>query len=255
MNSPRFLTLTLTHRDCTLHSQVARLYDAFRELRRCSAWKQHVKGGVYAFEATLNSSKGTWHPHLHLVIDGEYFPHKLIRDAWHRVTGDSTIVHIEKVHNAHAQAKYLAEYVAAPAEVQHWENDRVCEYAEALHGRRLLHTFGTLHAANPDATEEPDAPRGFTQLASVAEIRELADDGNVHARAALELMTRAGGWITLLATPMLFTQRGGLPPLEEWESREVVRLIEAAIAPAEPDACTSPDPPPDALLYEVSPTR
>jgi hypothetical protein len=236
MDAPRFLTLTLAHSEQPLAAQVSRLYQCFKELRRNQCWKQHVHGGVYAFEVTRNQHKGSWHPHLHLVIDGDYFPHKMVKEAWLRVTGDSSIVHIEKVYSAYQQARYLAQYVAAPADVEKWQAEDLVEYAEALHGRRLLHTFGTLHNRKCDSDEEDKPIRGFNQLATVREVQELATEKNPHALRAIELMQRAGGWFAALTTKGLFSRLACPVPLEQWELMAICTEVELAVRPPPPVA-------------------
>lgn len=251
MNAPRFLTLTLKNAATPLGEQLDRLFDAFRRLRATPFWKQHVVGGVYSCEITWDKRSDTWHPHLHLVIDGAFMRQAEIADAWEAATGDSRIVWIEKVHDAARTAKYIAEYVNTPPMVHLWPAARFCEYALALHGRRVLHTFGSLHgAAAADAEPEEVEPKSVP-LCSVRELRERAAAGCRHAEEACELMRRMGGFWALLATPMFTISCPAGPPLEDWERRRFVDLCEASFAPAAADAAADAmaRPPPEAEQF------
>lgn len=46
-------------------------------------------GGVYALEVTWNADAGTWHPHVHALIDAPYLLRAELRDAWRAVTCDA----------------------------------------------------------------------------------------------------------------------------------------------------------------------
>lgn len=259
MNAPRFLTLTLRESTAGLAAELDRLFQCFRELRRRREWKRHVRGGVYAFEATYRPDRGTWHPHLHLVIDGTYIPHSLLRALWTAITGDSSIVHIEAVHDAEAQAKYLAQYINTPAELSSWAPSTIEEYATAVHGRRLLHTFGCCHGSNPDPAEHESVEPGTTHLAAVSTLRRRSELGCVHASEALSLMRRMGGFWAL-CTPGLFAGKPLLAnPVEEWERSYLVECIEKSNAAADaPPAAPEPARPSDPAqlaLFDASPLR
>lgn len=241
MNAPRFLTLTLRETTADLKSLLDRLFSCFKELRRTKEWKRHVTGGLYSFETTFRPDRGTWHPHLHLIIDGDFFPHKLIKALWARVTGDSDIVWIEPVHDAQAQGRYLAQYINTPPELRTWGPETIAEYASAVHGRRLLHTFGALHGDNPDAAPDDDSFRQSEPLVGVRTLRIRASTGCPHASAAIELMQRMGGFWSVFAPPLIRTAHTPFVPVESWEAEHLVRLIEASNAAAE-----SPPPPPPA---------
>lgn len=259
MNAPRFLTLTLRESEGSLKSLLDRLFSCFRELRRTKEWKRHVTGGVYSFETTYRADRGTWHPHLHLIIDGEYFPHATIKALWRRVTGDSDVVHIEKVNDAEAQGRYLAQYINTPPELRTWRPATIAEYAEAVHGRRLLHTFGALHGHNPDPAPDDDAFRQSEPLVGVRTLRIRATAGCPHAVEAVDLMRRMGGFWSVFAPPLIRTAHTPFVPFESWEAERLVQLIEASNAAAmAPAPAPPPAPPPlaeDPVLFDFAPPR
>lgn len=193
MDQVRFLTLTLRHSDAPLREQLDRLYKSFRTLRQHPDWKRLVKGGCAVCEITFNLREGQWHPHLHILIDGEYMPHALIKSLWLSITGDSDVVHIKAVHSRDAGAKYIATYVAKPAEVERWTDARVLEYADALHGRRLLVAFGSMHAPKEKTDELGQTPQLVEVLCSSLAVHAAFRRGCLYGRLASELLS-ASGW-------------------------------------------------------------
>lgn len=155
----RFLTVTLAHSDAPLREQLDRLYACYRELRRHPSYKAHVWGGIATLEVERNAETGQWHPHLHILIDGSYWPHAQIKAAWHAVTGDSTIVHITKVPSRLKIARYVAKYASKPAKLHTWPPAAVREFAEAIHRRRMLIATGNMHNSKLDGDDEPERDR------------------------------------------------------------------------------------------------
>lgn len=145
MPSRRLITLTLKHEAGFLSGQIDRLMSSWRELRRSRDWKANVRGGIYSLEVKLNHANKTWHPHLHIIVEGSYFDQKLLANLWERVTGGSRIVDIRAIHDTEVIGNYISKYVTKPSEVVEWEDDVLIEYINAIRGRRLFHTFGSLH--------------------------------------------------------------------------------------------------------------
>lgn len=195
MNAPRFLTLTLKHTDVPLSDTLDRLYRAFRELRKSHAWKQHVRGGVATIEVVRSSADGLWHAHIHAIIDGTYWAHASIKDEWQRVTGDSSIVHIEACHDRSRAAKYISTYIAKPADLHTWDVSCVAEYALALTGRRLLMTFGSCFRVKGSIDDCETKPWLASPLASSAAVLRAAERGCRYGSLALNLLRRVGGLI------------------------------------------------------------
>lgn len=152
---PRFLTLTLQSSPDPLRAQLKTLTAAFARLRRSPVWKDHVRGGLYVIEVTYNARTGHWHPHIHTIIDGIYFPHPLIRDAWLRATGTSYVVHISRTQRLRTLARYIAKYVSKGCDAAAYPSDRAAELACAMHGLRFCQTFGSLHGIKL-SREQPD---------------------------------------------------------------------------------------------------
>lgn len=217
MNAPRFITLTV--RSCTdsLKHQLDRLYAWFRDLRRRDFWKAHVTGGVAVAEVTYNSQTGEWHPHLHIIVDGQFLPQAALANEWSDVNGGSPIVDIRAVYDRRNAAQYIAGYVAKPHAVAGWPPAAINEFAYALHGRRMLIAFGTSHRIKVPEDECETRPEIVEPLCSSPRLCRAALAGNPCAVAARELLARAGGLLAH-ACGTGTQQRGPRnPPLEAWE--------------------------------------
>lgn len=191
-NSARLITLTLKHREGEwLIEMLTRLAAAFRIMRTRPAWRRHVKGGVWSIEVT-HGQDGCWHAHVHIIADGEYWDQRSLSAEWLSVTKDSMIVDIRPVHDREAAAAYVAAYVAKPAAMESWSDSELCEFAVAMHGRRLLHTFGTQHAAALKEEEDESTPRAISSYYGVGPLLEAAANKVPRAVAAVNVFTRLG---------------------------------------------------------------
>ena len=167
MNAPRFLTLTQADKPEPLLVSLNRLADSFRKLRQRPEWKQHVQGGTYAIETTFNVVSGTWHVHLHILFDGRFWAQNDISALWLAVTKDSKIVDVRVVADAAITSRYIATYIAKPSGLDMWPAARIIEFAQAMHGRRLIHTFGTLHGRKVTKLDNGVKPKAGECLMSI----------------------------------------------------------------------------------------
>lgn len=153
----RFITLTLAADLQPLSDRLDRLYGAFRKLRRTSWWRTRVAGGLATVEIKWSVKSAHWHPHLHILCHSAYLDKKDLSREWHIATGDSYIVDISLVENAALAAGYVAKYTAKPAPASTYRDaDRLQEMMLAMHGRRLLLTFGDCVLPKKPAEDNPD---------------------------------------------------------------------------------------------------
>jgi Replication protein len=139
----RFITLTLKHTDTPLADQIKRLYKAFRHLRGQNIWKKTQHGGAFFLEVKWDSKTRRWHPHLHVVSEGDWMRQKDLSSAWHDATGDSHIVDIRALKDGHDAAHYVAKYVAKGTSDNVWtDTDAAEEWILATKGVRICATFG-----------------------------------------------------------------------------------------------------------------
>jgi len=153
----KFLTLTLKHSGESLDSQITRLYACFVTFRKRAYVNRSVRGGVWFFQIKYSGESRQWHPHLHCVLDAEYMPHKLLKEIWHKVTGDSDIVDIRAVRDKKKAAEYVARDAAKPSRLSDLTTSQAVEVMASMHGRRLCGTWGT--AKSVKLTETPAAAR------------------------------------------------------------------------------------------------
>jgi len=203
MDDPRHVVLTAPAIDDWLRDQIDGLRVAFRALRRHPAWTGSQQGGVYSIEVTRNAKTGLWHPHLHIISDGDYLPHNSLVDAWSQAlrttipwaeipAGARTVVWVERVGNRRRLADYIGKYVAKPAELDQWPDEPLCEYATAMRGARLVHAFGSLHGKKLGSDDEPnEQPQGEKSLAVLPIIR-AARAGDLLAISVCVASTRHG---------------------------------------------------------------
>lgn len=192
-NSPRFVTLSVKATGLSLNQAMEKLYHSFRNLRRHQEWKRRVKGGIWCVEVTFNEHTGDWHPHLHIIVDGEYFPQTILSDCWLQATGDSPVADIRAVHDREGAARYLAKYAAKPARILELPDLKICEYAVAMEGKRCIHTFGNLHNVQVDPREDEEMSKASDRLIGASKLRLHVVNKNDKAIYSALLLQRLGG--------------------------------------------------------------
>lgn len=144
-NAPlRFVTLTLRCSHASLAAQLDRLYDCFNKLRRREFFRLHIVGGVAMVEAKIGANSGLWHPHLHLLVEGDFIPQRELSREWLEVTGDSSIVDVRRVENVGHAAAYCVKYGSKGCDSSVYNApSKLQEFVTAVKGRRFALTFGT----------------------------------------------------------------------------------------------------------------
>jgi len=140
----RFITLTVRAAGLDLPQAIEHLRASFCRLRRSAAWRSHVDGGAAFLELKWIGSSQRWHPHYHILVEGKYFPHAVLKSMWRQATGDSDIVDIRFIRDQKKITRYVVKYASKP--IGHdliADEDRLIEVIRALKGKRLCLTFGT----------------------------------------------------------------------------------------------------------------
>jgi hypothetical protein len=185
----RFITLTLLHTQAPLKQQLDRLIKCFRKLRSGKLWKTAVAGGAATIEVKLAETTAAdaghlWHPHLHIVVDSHWINQAELSAEWHRITGDSYIVDIQKLDDAHAAAFYVAKYISKGTNAAVWNNDTAAlEWMKATKGVRTCLTFGSWRGMK--LTEKPTDPGDWTDEGGLEELIVRATEGENHASIVL----------------------------------------------------------------------
>lgn len=140
---PKLMTLTLKHRDMPLFHQVNDLYRYFLQLRKLKDFRNIVTGGVWFFQIKQSSKSKEWHPHIHCVVTGKYFPRAHLKHLWLAITGDSTITDIRSVRDPDGCALEVARYASKPGPLHGLDLNLAVELVTVMHGRRICGTWGT----------------------------------------------------------------------------------------------------------------
>jgi len=189
----RFLTLTLKGSDAPLSETLDRLYRCFTLLRRRTSWVRHVRGGAVFLEVTFSAKSGTWHPHLHVLFHGGYFPQRLLKGEWYAVTGDSYVVDVRAVRSRDHLMRYVTKYVSKPigSSVAH-DLALLRELIDALSRRRVCSTFGSWRGIK--LTETPDA-KEWVFVTPLATLRRKAAQGDLEALRVFSILSHGRPWI------------------------------------------------------------
>jgi len=250
MTSKRAITLTIKNGRGLLHDQINSLMNDWREIRRSPVWKERVVGGVYSLEVTYDSVKKTWHPHLHIIVQGEYFPQKELSDLWRRVTGNSPIVYIQAVHDTEKMGRYISKYVTKPDEVSQWPEAVLWEYMEAIRGRRLFHTFGCMH--NVKVCEKPEKSKEAVGMcySPIHMIIKGAECGISECELVLMALSYAPkSWRVAFNVPDLFECMDSEEE-DGFNAKQMAELMDAATTRLKrPPAPTKPPPRQELTLF------
>lgn len=139
---PKLLTLTILHTELPLQDQINNLYDYFKRLRNRKAFKDKVTGGIWFFQIKISKTDGLWHPHLHCLLSGRFMAQSIVKRLWKEISYTSKIVHIVSIKDKENAARHVARYAARPSELINLTPDHRLELVSALHGRRLVGTWG-----------------------------------------------------------------------------------------------------------------
>lgn len=196
----RFVTLTLRHTTAPLRQQIDHLYASFRRLRQSRDWQAHVTGGVAILELAADVQAGTWHPHLHCLVEGTYYPQRNLCDAWRRASRGSYIVDIRRPGRRDSTVTYVTKYITKPTPAAVIRTPAMLDEAiTALHGRRLLLTFGTWSDAKLTQTR----PHGTWEIIGPLDrILTAAWSGQEWAISIIQAVTGDTLWIPNRSPPV-----------------------------------------------------
>jgi hypothetical protein len=190
MKFPRHLVLTVKSTNTPLRGQMKDLRKWFTELRKKPFVKKALIGGVYTMESTINERTGLWHPHLHIIYDGAYMPQMHLRKLWHSITGGSDVVWIEQAKDKHGLVLELCKYIGKPQDSEHWTDTQFIDYARAIHGVRMVQTFGKVAKQIVEDDAEEEARKADIWTISLAKICWLAEQDNKASVKLLVLMAQ-----------------------------------------------------------------
>lgn len=129
----RFLTLSVSN-DPDARSLTKHLIASFRKLRRRKWWRSRVRGGVSVLEIT--GSPGSWHVHIHAVIESVYLPWDDLHQLWKEISGGLGCW-IQNISPSAAES-YLSKYLTKESV----HEDFSSELNSAMKDLRLFQPFG-----------------------------------------------------------------------------------------------------------------
>lgn len=136
-----------------LKQGIESLWASWMRLRRSVRWLRKVEGCIVALEVTRNADDGAWHPHLNVLMEGDYFPHEEIKLLWIKATrGRGRIVHIQEANAGTVSEliKYvtkITDLVGIPAALD--------EFLTAVSGMKTVRTYGSFFGLGVDDEENP----------------------------------------------------------------------------------------------------
>jgi len=189
-HAERMIVLTVRSHDLPLDMQVASLLHSFKKLRARASWKRHVTGGVYVLEITMNEKTGLWHPHLHILVKGTYYPQAELARQWRQITDGSNVVWTQKVSDIEGAARELAKYIGKPQRVSDLTPAQIREYAFATKSVRMVQTFGVLYGKGPADTDEIEAEPRTDSRVRLSTLIHIARSGHAEAVVLLTWLAR-----------------------------------------------------------------
>lgn len=140
----RFITLTIRHTKRPLAEQIKKLYASFRRMRNYQEWKDSQWGGAAILEVKYIAKTGFWHPHLHLISEGQFLHKRDLCAMWKQATGDSFVADIRAMKDCAEVAHYVCKYIAKGTSPEVWDIESAAqEWIIATKGVRTMLTFGT----------------------------------------------------------------------------------------------------------------
>jgi Replication protein len=146
--------VVLSERNCeNLADGMALLWAAWFRLRRSVRWKRKVRGCIVALEVTYNREEDTWHPHLNVLFEGEYFPHEELRQLWIDATEHrGEIVHISAVNQG--TTREMIKYVTKISDLI--GNPKALDrLLTAVFKKRFVRTYGSFYGLSVADEENP----------------------------------------------------------------------------------------------------
>jgi hypothetical protein len=165
--------MTLTVKNCErgkLRETILKLHKAFRyfrDSRNNPDWGKRVDGYIWNLEVTMNPKTQEWHPHIHILYDGRYWPIDSAKATWRRLNETVGLpvsegydgVWIERLYFKDKDGKKrpvnspdefrmaaaeISKYNVKPLEAGVVRNEDVVEVLQSLFNTRRFGAVGTL---------------------------------------------------------------------------------------------------------------
>lgn len=141
----RYITLTVGAVEAhELASAIDDLTKKFAALRRRKAWKQHVLRGVAAIQIEPRA-KNRFQPHLHVIVEGKFFPFPVLKGEWTDLVGKKSSVDLKQIKTTadlHRFARYTFRPDGRCPDPKRLSEDQVFYLRVALRRRKCVIWFG-----------------------------------------------------------------------------------------------------------------
>lgn len=130
----KMVTLTVAN-GLVLEQRIKHLKNSFRILKQHPIWKSEWHRGHIEVS---NSGKG-WHPHLHILVFGDFMHFRALSKAWHGITGDSMVVDIRQIYGRGAKSAVFeaCKYAAKPQDVWKWSRVMKDHFQSVVSGMQM----------------------------------------------------------------------------------------------------------------------
>ena len=157
-NEYKYFHLILTVRNCEnkdLNVTINLMSEAWKKLQSRSKFKKSVSGWFKTTELKIEDD-GMIHPHIHVLLEvpydcyGKYVTEEEFAEMWDRSlkSNYSPYVILKSVnYNDTDSIARLANYISRGEPIEKLTNDKLSEYANAVSGKRLYSSSGTLKIA------------------------------------------------------------------------------------------------------------
>ncbi|GAI60390.1 unnamed protein product [marine sediment metagenome] len=156
--------ITFTVRNCAmgdLSAHFDKLKAAFSHLRRAQSgpeWSDHVRGYLFGFEVTHNAHANTWHLHIHVLYDGDFWPMAALNGVWKKRCANQGLVGHAVIGRSHARGGgkietpdhamsaiiEVTKYVCKPFEASRITPEIITELHDAFYRRQTKGSGGTM---------------------------------------------------------------------------------------------------------------
>lgn len=156
-----FLLITLTVKNCKaeeLQDTITHILESFHRITNRKKWKRCFKGFIRGLEITYNHEKGTFHPHVHILVScsAEYFKQEYVdihtlRQWWAESARLDYFVQVDvrKVKDKDNAIAEVVKYAVKIADIlKEGQDEKRVEATKTLYnavtGRRLMSTGGNI---------------------------------------------------------------------------------------------------------------
>lgn len=180
----RLLTLTVTSSH-HLPSTLTRLDDAWKRLKQSKQWSKHVTGGIAILEITHSTQHG-WHPHLHCILTGSFWPLQELSLLWTRCTRQVVAnLDISLINELRSVLAYVTAYCTKMISRSITVDPQLLPQAiHALHGRRFITTLGKWRGLR--LLQPPVSTTDWEYLGPLWWLQAVAKEGNTVAQTHLD---------------------------------------------------------------------